>query len=412
MKIAIVTQGFFSAGGVQTVARSMRKHFDRRGHHVEVFDLAAAFRDTNSRNLTRPATWVPGPQIRVAPHDTGVWTVGAPLSEVEALRYAPRATLTRALNDFDVVQTVAGGPALALASSKVARPRVLQVATTVAWERQAVTQTMTPIMRSMAQSMNRVVTRMEALALRSSDSVMVENKQMQSHVEGIVEDTRVLLAPPGIDDTVYTPSSSGWARDGQITALGRLNDPRKGYERMLRAYRDLLRTEPAAPKLVIIGRGEAQPLRELAASLGIHDSVDVIANAPQDVSISQLQSSSVFWQTSYEEGLGLSVIEAMACGVPVVATITAGTETTINHSTTGLLIPQDDGLLTRELIKATTDILNGAYPTMHRLARRRASEHFSLSATFDTYLREYNSLVAAANSQPSGNPTRCDNNVT
>ena len=133
-RIALVTQGYQSAGGVQTVARWLVKMLNASGHIVTVFDLAASMADSYSRRLATPSSWYMPSLLSEDPVDRSITHVGANAVEIEPLRYFPRRQLSRELRKYDLVQVVSGGASLALAAVTAGPPIVLQVATTVAWE--------------------------------------------------------------------------------------------------------------------------------------------------------------------------------------------------------------------------------------------------------------------------------------
>lgn len=142
MKIALVTQGYQSAGGVQAVARWIVEEIQSSGHDVHVFNIGASSRDSLSRRLTSPSTWGNGVGVQRDAYELNVTHVGTALAELEPIRYLPTRALSDALSEYDVVQIVAGGPALALAAARSGRPTILQVATRVRWERSSIIPTL------------------------------------------------------------------------------------------------------------------------------------------------------------------------------------------------------------------------------------------------------------------------------
>lgn len=86
---------------------------------------------------------------------------------------------------------------------------------------------------------------------------------------------------------------------------------------MVLAYAALRRTMDAVPRLVLAGRDDLSPsVRALIRRLGLQEHVTVEQNVPTAGLPDLYRRASVFLQTSYEEGLGISVLEAMASGIP------------------------------------------------------------------------------------------------
>lgn len=398
LRIALVTQGFFSAGGVQTVARWLRGQLQLRGYQVDVFDLASSSTDHRSRRALRPATWLRHPRLVKDDTEPRVWRVGSVLAEAEPLRYLPHGALTRALRSYDVVQVVAGGPALALAASRAGVPVALQVATRVAWERSSISGG-GKIARSVRRLNTRIVDLLEPRAIASTDAVMVENASMLEYSSRYAPG-RVVLAPPGIDTTNFRPRPEGWNRSGPVLAVGRLGDYRKGYDRVIDAYRILCSREDHPPELVLAGRGQlSADSRSRLASMPHNARVRVLSDVGDDDLQSLYRDASMFVQGSHEEGLGIAVIEAMASGLPVAATDTAGTRETVIDGETGFLIPQGPAAA-ESLADAITSIARATDDAMSQAARRRSAE-FSSEATIQRYIAAYRDITAGARSANS-----------
>src|SRR4029079_5158532 len=79
---------------------------------------------------------------------------------------------------------------------------------------------------------------------------------------------------------------------------------------------------------------------ELMAELGIRDRINIRSDVADEELAGLYRGASVFVQSSHEEGLGISVLEAMACGLPVVATDTYGSRETVDDGVRGVRVPQ------------------------------------------------------------------------
>jgi glycosyltransferase involved in cell wall biosynthesis len=124
--------------------------------------------------------------------------------------------------------------------------------------------------------------------------------------------------------------------DRTIVAAGRLADA-KNYPLLIEAM-GLVRQRVAA-RLVILGHGERETaLRTLVGALGLNDVVEFAGF--QENPWKFIARSAVFVLTSRYEGFGNVLVEALACGVPVVATASAGTRDIVRHEIDGLLIEQ------------------------------------------------------------------------
>jgi glycosyltransferase involved in cell wall biosynthesis len=411
-RVALVTSGFDRGGGVPAVARWLRDQLTSAGGYaVDVHDLATSKADASSRRLAKPASWLRRSlRTEVGGEDPLVhW--GANAVELETMRYRPRRELLRELQTYDLIQVVSGSPAWASAAIGAGVPIVLQCATFVAWERERLLSQETAVGLVWRRSMTALTARVERHALRDVDAVLVENAQMLQHVESLGQ-TRVLKAPPGVDTAFWLPATGGWLRDGYLLSVCRLDDPRKGIERTVQAYEHLVRADRSIPILVIAGQGSlAKSVVGLLAELGLSARVRVAA----DLALSELaevyRGASVFMQASYEEGLGLAVLEAMASGLPVVATETAGTRETVVEGVTGWLVPQGRASQVPRLMAARVlDVLRGDGATMSGRARERCEKSFSNYVTFKPYMDVYEELSArnATRKRPDHTRPRSD----
>jgi glycosyltransferase involved in cell wall biosynthesis len=391
-RVALVTQGYQSAGGVQTVARWLVNGLCHAGYQVDVFDLATSRSDPYSRQLLFPGSWRRSTLLVADPSDVQLTHVGANGVEFEPLRYRPRAELSTELSRYDLVQVVAGAPSLALAVANCRSPIVLQVATTVAWERASSQTTNGPALAIWRRVMTKATSLMERQALRRADTVMVENVQMQEFVRSVSQ-TPAVVAPPGVDTERFTPRSAGWGPNGYLLSVCRLNDTRKGLDRLIRSYALMTTQRPSVPTLVLAGRGEL-PMRltQLIAELGLAECVKVQRDVPHSELPSLYRGASVYLQTSYEEGLGISILEAMASGLPVVSTESAGTLETVAHGSTGWLICQDSDV-EGAAARLTLSVLDSGGQQMAVSARSRAVSFFSEQVAISRFLEVYEQLL-------------------
>jgi len=162
-----------------------------------------------------------------------------------------------------------------------------------------------------------------------------------------------------------------------IGTVGHLNR-QKGHALLIEAMAGVLEYEPAA-RLVIAGRGPLRAqLEALAAAHGVADTVR-FAGLVGDV-LRLLKALDVFVFPSLWEGFGIALIEAMATGLPVVASATGGIKEIVEDGVSGLLVPVGDG---RRLTEALIRVL---YETTFARqlgsgGRVRVCERFSLERT-------------------------------
>ena len=150
-----------------------------------------------------------------------------------------------------------------------------------------------------------------------------------------ISKSQIKIIYNGADLTAYLPSAKK-ERELFILWIGRLQKY-KGPTDAVDVLEKLLADFPAL-KLVIVGSG---PFKEKLATYirekGLEDKVTLTGFISEEEKIDLLQRASVHLQSSYKEGWGLSVIEANACGCPVVANNTTGLRDSVVDGESGLL---------------------------------------------------------------------------
>ena len=179
-----------------------------------------------------------------------------------------------------------------------------------------------------------------------------------------------------------TPRTAfGWSpKDPVIIAVGRLV-PVKNHALLLRCFPEILAVEPTT-KLLLVGDGpNRKDLTLLAEALGISGSVQ-FAGVRTDT-LQLLQASDIFCLPSLSEGLSISLLEAMAAGLPVVATAVGSSPEAVGPDE-GILVPVADQMaLTQSLIALVKD--PERRQRVGQNAMRRAVSAFSIDATARFY---------------------------
>lgn len=348
LRIALVVPEFHGekgpGGGINTMAESLSADLASvEGVEVEIVSLRMSRHAPQNHRAMSPATWARGPRITtrtvggITVHDVGSW-----FAEWEVLRNWPRGQLARLIRSFDVAVVLAGSPAAAHAVLGSGVPVVCYAASLVLEERRSVLAARRGPRAWLTRFNTYLMTSLERSVLRRADVAVAINPAMQE-VYRRLGAGRVELLPPTIDINVFSPTGLRSA-DGPILTVGRLADPRKGIDRLLRAYARALAEVPNLPDLVLAGRqGPTDDNLRLARELGIDGKVEVVVPIPDGGLADVYRRSSVFVMSSHEEGFGIVAIEAMACGLPVVATDTEGSRFVFESEPhPGLLVDRGD----------------------------------------------------------------------
>jgi glycosyltransferase involved in cell wall biosynthesis len=158
---------------------------------------------------------------------------------------------------------------------------------------------------------------------------------------------RATIVPCGVDTSVFTPDGPVAPRNGRprLLVLGRLVE-RKGQDDAVRA----LRAVPDA-ELVVVGGPpadavdadpEVRRLRAVAGQAGVADRVVFTGSVARDDVPAWVRSADVVLAVPWYEPFGITPLEAMACGRPVVASAVGGLVDTVVGGVTGDLVPPRD----------------------------------------------------------------------
>ncbi len=189
------------------------------------------------------------------------------------------------------------------------------------------------------------------LAFRGSDTIVVNSSDVAAYI------ARHYAAPParirvvynGIDVDRFHPDPAAHREEpGPIVSVGRLVE-QKNHALFIRAAAELAREFPAA-RFAIVGDGPLRAALEAQArALRIADRLAFLGQR-EDVD-SVLRGAALFWLTSRWEGMPNVVLEAMASGVPVIATDVAGTRELIRPGVDGFVVSAADldGFVRRSL---------------------------------------------------------------
>ena len=164
-----------------------------------------------------------------------------------------------------------------------------------------------------------------------------------------VPSSRVAVVPLGVDLDQFQPRSQAEARaalgidpdERMVLAIGRI-EPLKGFDILIRSMAQL--SDRSNVVLSIIG-GDDRASRELAAlravaeEVGVTDSVRLLGPRPHEDLPAYYNAADVVAVPSFYESFGLVAVEAMASGVPVVASRVGGLASTVADGRTGYLIP-------------------------------------------------------------------------
>jgi len=231
-----------------------------------------------------------------------------------------------------------------------------------------------------------------AIVRRGSSKVIFVSERLQDHLQPRLRlrAAQCIVIPNGVDTEVFRPERDRSLRtelglSDEIALIGAIGNVRKpkAYDVLLRAARTLVDRSQRF-HLVIAGdcaNALGRQLQQLGTELGVERHVTFLGLRPDVSRI--LNNLDAFVLSSHTEGFSIACIEAMACGVPVVATRSGGPEQILDGEA-GLLVPTGDPgslalaveriISSKELAAALTD-----------RGMMRVHEQYSLSTMLSRY---------------------------
>ncbi|MGD8561481.1 MAG: glycosyltransferase family 4 protein [Desulfarculaceae bacterium] len=217
-------------------------------------------------------------------------------------------------------------------------------------------------------------------------------KAAESYVRGFVKTKPVLTIPNPIQPLPPAPPEAEkrpWPQGPTLISMGRLSE-QKNFSLLIKAFAVCLEEHPSW-HLVILGEGEERAqLTDLAAGLGISDKVYLPGRVEEPAK--WLRQADLFALSSHYEGFPMSLLEAMACGLPVLSTdCSTGIREIIRPDLDGVIVPPGK---TEDLAAALAGLM--ADPGKRAALAQRAAEvtqRFGL----ETVLQRWDDLFTKLN---------------
>ena len=204
---------------------------------------------------------------------------------------------------------------------------------------------------------NYIVQTIRLFVLMSADIIVAQTNNMKKRFLEIWPHIKSLKIVPNALNlkTFKMKKIRKFSSSPSLTYVGGLR-PVKGLEHLIEAFRQVLQEMPDV-KLYLVGEGEDKGrLLRLAKKLDVNEKIIWVGQVNHEKVVEYLHLSWVFVLPSLSEGLPNVLLEAMACGVPCVATAVGGVPDIIENNVNGLLVkPEDPQLLGQAIITLLKD---------------------------------------------------------
>ncbi len=225
--------------------------------------------------------------------------------------------------------------------------------------------------------------------IRSASAIMVEDAQTADEIAKYISREKIYIITPGKDKAEFTFREPSTPSNILLAAGGLL--PRKGLDVSLRAFAEVVRRHPSL-EFHIYGQGpEKENLERLCDELGIRERVHFFGLVPNHLLRERYREAKLFVHAARAERFGHVYVEALASGLPVVATDNHGAQEVLASAGAGLISPQEDHVaLAKNIERFLSD------DTLYRTTAERGRAFFEQQYDWEKSIMPKHEAVFAA----------------
>lgn len=209
-------------------------------------------------------------------------------------------------------------------------------------------------------------------------------------------DSEFIMIPNGVETDRFKPIPRPTNAKVNLLFIGRLIE-RKGFQRVIKALPRLRKLAKQPFVVEVVGSGAfREKLDELAEKLHVTDLIQYVGTVPYDQLEKSYQYADIFVLTSLYEGMPAVVLEAMGCGLPIVASNVGGNNEIVREGENGFLISGDDS---KKLAKNLAELINNF--ALRELMGTKSRE-MAMKYDWKNIMKEYNTLYERFDNRRSG----------
>jgi len=232
---------------------------------------------------------------------------------------------------------------------------------------------------------------LEVHLLQTANIITVVAKSVAQELQEYpLKNNDLLVMGNGIDNATFTPGRTT-PTERYVLFTGRLSY-RKGLFDLIEAAKDVCENHQDV-SFIITGSGILiDTLRERINELGLTKRIKFPGFVTREQLITLYQNATIYVVPSHYEGLPTVLLEAMSCGLPVIATAVSGNLDVITPGTNGLLVPPQNP---KQLAEAITTLLEDDQlrTTLGNNARSTIEKQYTWDIISEKYLEQYHTLL-------------------
>ena len=232
----------------------------------------------------------------------------------------------------------------------------------------------------------------------ASKTITISSGSLKACLESGLREENLEILPFGVDTNFFRPIDVQKDKEiFQILSVGYLIE-RKGFEYLIKAVKEVLKDYDNV-KLKIVGSGPLEcQIKKLIKDLKLENNIQILSNVSDEQLLELYNLSDLFVLPSIvdsqgnTEGLGVVLLEAMACGLPVIASNIGGIPDIVNDGETGLLVPEKNF---KEISKSIAELIENE-DLKKKIAiegYKMIKEDFSWEKIAKGYITIYNAIL-------------------
>lgn len=247
--------------------------------------------------------------------------------------------------------------------------------------------------------------------VQHADRIIAECPQDEADLIQLynADPSKITIIPCGFDPSEFWGLNKALARvalgmmpdERVVLQLGRMV-PRKGVDTAIAGFAQFCQRSSVPARLIIVGgelndedpriAKEVDRLHTIATEIGIVDRVQFVGRKGREVLRYYYSAADVFITTPWYEPFGITPLEAMACGTPVIGSKVGGIKFSVADGETGYLVPPNQPDAISDRLQHLYDHPN-LMATLSRQAVRRANEQFTWQKVADAVGNSYQSML-------------------